>query len=188
MFTAITDLPFPQVPESIIDKLREVMVNQKSIFTIVNNSSFEIRTITDEITDWVRQNITLDVEKVFLQTLGKGSCFVPHLDPITPSKQVRHYNLMYVFETGGDNVETCFYETEPNALEKCAAVGVYKFSYEEVKLISKVRFEKNTWNLMNNQCIHSVEGITGTRMGLSVSFYNSKPPKFLEPYFNLDNK
>ncbi len=185
MFTATTNLPFPQVPQPIIDHLKAVMENRSSIFTITNSSSFEIRNIEDEIIEWVRNNITRNTEKVFLQTIDKGTNFVPHVDPITPSKQVRHYNLMYLFETGGENVETCFYETPPDTLEKCAERGIYKIPYSDVKLISKFVFEKNTWNVMNNQCIHSVEGITGKRMGLSVSFYNKIPPDFLKSFISI---
>ena len=182
MFTSITDLPLPQVPQSIIDRLKLVMDSQTPIFTINNSSSFEIRTIPEDIISWTRDNITKDAEKVFLQTIDNGSSFVPHIDPITPSGQIRYYNLLYLIDTGGENVETCFYETTSEDLIKCRATHVYKFPYSDVKLISKKAFKKNTWNLMNNQCIHSVEGITRTRMKLSLSFYSKDFPEFLKQY------
>lgn len=187
MFTAATNLPFPQIPKVFLDSLN-VLLQEQSIFRAndVNNSNFQLRRIcADRFPDlifWVKKNVTENFHKIHLQTINDGNYFDPHIDPVSNLAPERHYNLMYLFETGGDCVETCFYYTPPDTLDKCKQSGKFTFNYNEVSIISKFCFQKNTWNFMNNQCIHSVEGISSTRMGVALSFYDTTPPKFLQDF------
>jgi len=82
---------------------------------------------------------------------------------------------MYILNPGGQRVLTHFYNpVNPNFGEQTV------FKYEEVVLKETFEFKPNTWNIMNNQEIHSVEGVTDSRICLSVSFYNPELPELFK--------
>ena len=181
MFVAKTNIPLPQIPYMYQQQIKllaldgEVALKKQS-----GKGIFECKHLHIGLYKWLRDNIVdedYDVKKIMVQTIREGN-FEPHIDGPSVTGLIRHYNLMYIIETGGDRVLTQFYDSPPALIER-AASSDYRIQYGESSVIHSIEFKKGTWNLMNNQVFHSVEGITGTRIGLSISFYDPVMPKFL---------
>jgi hypothetical protein len=184
MITAKVNLPLPSLPSNLIEELLLIANNEIVDLKYQNgNGIFEIRQIPDHIRDWVKLNITKDISTGVLQTIREGN-FEPHIDGPSSKKDIRYYNLLYLIEPGGTNVETCFYQTPINFLKTCIEKKKFRVAYEDAVLVEKFTFNPCTWNLMNTQCIHSVEGISGYRIGLSIGINNQELPNFLLDLIN----
>lgn len=173
-FTAKVDLPFPNVPDHLIEQAIRISYDNAaiSIFRKTDaNGRFCLRHSSDELLAWARENISDQIKTVWVQSI-KGGNFGPHIDgPGRTSGSRRYFNLMYIINPGGEKVLTHFYKpVDANIGDKTV------FDYNEVTLAETFQYKNNTWNLMNNQEIHSVEGVTDTRLGLSISFYSPNLP------------
>lgn len=174
-FTAKADLPLPNVPAHLIEQAIGIS-NDNTAIAIYRETEepgkFCLRHSSKELLNWVHENISDRIKTVWVQTI-KGGNFGPHIDgPGRTSGSRRYFNLMYIIDPGGDNVLTHFYKPiDSNIGDKTV------FSNDEVVLKETFHYKPNTWNLMTNQEIHSVEGVTGTRLGLSISFYNPDLPQ-----------
>jgi len=179
MFNAKLNLPLPKIPlhlkKQIVNIANDdnVMLYKKS-----GDGIFECRPLTMELYAWLKINIVEDVSKIVVQTIRDGN-FEPHVDGPSTTGLIRYYNLMYIVETGGEKVTTQFYHTTPDMVE-IATHSDYRISYSDTHIVESVEFSPDTWNLMYNQNFHSVEGITGKRIGLSISIYTEELPKFLK--------
>lgn len=183
----------PNIPDALKERLVHLATESSVVKGqfMVGEGVFESRAISEDVRDWVVENIIKDAPAdVFftygggLQTIRDGN-FGPHIDPTTPSGKTRYWNLMYVIATGGDKVMTSFYETPRDFTEQCIKNQFFKIKQENVVLLKKieeVEFKLNTWNLMNNQIIHSVEGITGVRAGLTIGICTKEIPEFLKKF------
>jgi hypothetical protein len=178
-FTALKDLPFPNLPSHLIDEVVRISYSMSaiSIFrdTPTASGRFCLRNTSNTLLKWARDNVSDQIKIVWVQTIKDGN-FGPHIDgPGKTSGSRRYFNLMYILNTGGEKVLTHFYDPLK------ADIGDQTvFKYEEVLLKETFEFKANTWNMMNNQEIHSVEGVTGNRVCLSLSFYNPELPKMFE--------
>lgn len=179
-FTAKVDLPFPNVPAELVEQAIKISSNNSFIAlrrkTDDNyTGSFCLRFTSMEMLNWVQTNISKQISTVWVQTI-RGGDFGPHIDGPSPVSNTsrRYYNLMYIIKTGGDNVLTHFYEPINSEIGDRVL-----FKPEEIVLTDTFKYKPNSWNLMNNQAIHSVEGVNETRLGLSISLYKPELPDFL---------
>jgi hypothetical protein len=89
----------------------------------------------------------------------------------------------FVLETGGENVETVFYDFERDTNDLNSAVN---FKENDVKVESSVVFKSNCWYVFNAQQAHGVTNITGSRYLLSLLFdSNIKYHDFVVRYKHL---
>ena len=106
-----------------------------------------------------------------------SATLTPHCD----SKRFMAIN--YFIELGGDAVYTHFYDYVRVSTDIDQAVNLKS---NEIKLIEKVKFEKNTWYGFNVQQSHSVENITTTRIFLALVLENNPTfEEFCKTYSNL---
>lgn len=186
MFVAKTNLSLPDIPNMIKHHIKLLALEKEaSLVKQSGNGLFECKHLTMGIYKWLEDNIAppgYDMKKIMIQTIRNGN-FEPHIDGPSVTGLIRHYNLMYILETGGENVITRFYESPEYLIDKAKSLD-YRLDYSEAKILEEHVFPKNTWNLMNNQIFHSVEGITNIRIGLSLSFYESEMPEFLVNLIN----
>jgi hypothetical protein len=88
--------------------------------------------------------------------------FPPHLD------EYRKLSLNYIVETGGNNVQTSFYDLErPKDDNEFKSKNI---PYEDLNKTQKYVLLKNKWNLSNTQVCHSVENLDDLRIILFVVF------------------
>ena len=86
---------------------------------------------------------------------------------------IRTLALNYFIDLGGENVKTCFYTHKPKTgmqvFEPQEKWGGY-LSLEDVSPYGHIVTEKSKWHVYNTRIPHSVEGVTGTRIFLSLVF------------------
>jgi hypothetical protein len=104
--------------------------------------------------------------------------FPPHLD------EYRKLSLNYIVETGGNNVQTSFYDLErPKDDNEFKSKNI---PYEDLNKTQKYVLPKNKWNLSNTQVCHSVENLDDLRIILFVVFDdNTDYETFTKDYTEL---
>lgn len=95
--------------------------------------------------------------KFYTQKITNGTAFCPHYDPIWTRTYVLLYNL---------------------SLDDCGITSFYKqtipdndrivFALDEIELIETFTLKPRQWYLFNNQTLHGVTNITGTRIGITI--------------------
>jgi hypothetical protein len=119
--------------------------------------------------DWVRQNITEEFDEISAQIIENGSSTGPHTD------RYRRWHLFYLLESGGDNVETVWYQ-EPDKPVWRDEFVVFS-DYSKLNELYRCVLPTNTWILFNSRIIHDVQNMSGTRKTLTVDLY-SMPEEF----------
>jgi hypothetical protein len=98
----------------------------------------------------------------------------------------RAYAMLYLFKKGGKKVITNFYQYKNKP--RCYGLGkLPPTDYSKCKLIESFYFEEKKWYLINESILHDVQGITGKRIALQISF-GKKLPKNLLQQIPLDNQ
>lgn len=179
MFTAKTNLNLPALPEEIEKGICRTAHNLQKPFLMyeAGDGLFECRDIDVPVLYWAVRNLPVSLRSVCIQTIRSGD-FDVHVDGPTANGPPREFNLMYVIEPGGDCVTTSFYKTDSELLKLAGPNLVLPEQHREK--IATYEFKPRQWVIMNNQCFHSVNGITGLRVGLSISLYRKDFTPFLK--------
>jgi len=91
----------------------------------------------------------------------------------------RAYAMLYLFKKGGKKVTTNFYQYKNKP--RCFGLGkLPPTDYSKCKLIESFCFEEKKWYLINESILHDVQGITGERIALQISFGKKLPKKLLQ--------
>lgn len=118
------------------------------------------------------------VGKLYNENPTTLAVLTPHCD------RARYTGITYVLETGGTNVNTCFYNefrSRQNDMTK-PEVSLYN----QVTLDYKICIPQHRWHSYNLQNYHSVENIETTRVLLSfVPANNVKFSEFYEEHKDL---
>lgn len=123
---------------------------------------FDFLNVDKVITDWVEENIPDKVAAINLQVMYGGELVTPHID------EVRQCALNYIFETGGDSVETAFYKP----LAEYSHLKVYPrtlIPFDRIEKTDSIIIEPNRWHEINVQSIHSVDHLDTTKKRISLS-------------------
>lgn len=190
-FYAILDLPDP--PQSVIDKAYTAYDEQKRIgFCEINlhelpghkeyrNRAVKYKDgltvnsveskrfwISEEYDQWVIDNVQPEVRGCGVNIFEHGPLVAPHVDAN------RNYQLQYLLETGGPNVETVWYRQKGKDIVRPDIRHVFDLDklvldYNELEELDKIVFPKNTWVCINTTIIHAVENIESRRMSLQIS-------------------
>lgn len=108
----------------------------------------------------------------WIQTVGDGRPYVlPHNDNAGINDN-RAFNWMYLFDAGGDNVITSWWEPKPEFQDQ-PLLGVKGVPYSKLDLIQSVKIKEKKWSYLNTGKLHSVEGLTRQRFALSCFPYVS---------------
>lgn len=123
---------------------------------------------SDELKRWVDANITDQYSNIGLSYMYGGPVNLPHTDFTE-----RDATLIYLFDLGGDNVETKFWRLKGQDIiqPRC----MQPLSYDDMELLDTVVLKSHCWNLLNARVIHSVEGKTRPRVSLQLGFRRDAP-------------
>lgn len=178
MFTAKVGLDLPPLSPEVENRICEIAHNNQTPFLMyaAGQGRFECKPIDKLILYWAIKNLSISLRSVCVQTIRAGD-FDVHVDGPTANGPPRDFNLMYVIEPGGDCVTTSFYKTTDELIEIAGPSRILPEQYRE--RIAVHEFVPRQWIIMNNQCFHSVNGITGLRVGLSISLYRKDLTPFL---------
>ena len=118
--------------------------------------------------------------KLFIATFNNISpenglaCFLPHTDT------KRNIGLNFLIDAGGSNVLTNFYSSS-KPIEERGTLGLDS----DLTLVRTVKFEQDTWVVMDTSIYHSVTNIEATRLVLSVQINDLDYESFVQQNENI---
>jgi hypothetical protein len=119
--------------------------------------------ISPELKSWVDTNICNSYMNIGLAFMFDGTTHLPHTD------STRDIAVLYVFDTGGDNVKTTFYKFK-NSQEIHQENGCYPTSMDDLEEIEAVVLAQGTWSTLDSLVLHGVENKTRPRITLQLGF------------------
>jgi hypothetical protein len=100
---------FPEIPEDIIKEIYECAETQPNFFVVDWYPMFKTYRATEKILEWTNSVFKFP-HNAHVQVIY-GDLYI-HTDI------ERTFAINYILETGGDNVQTCFYDEKNILLEK----------------------------------------------------------------------
>lgn len=97
------------------------------------------------------------------QTVGPGTHVPPHID----DSKARKYGIIYLLDTGGDDVITKWYKKKPEAEHLSVDEGKL-ITYDNLECVYEHKLDIHTWYLGDYSEIHSIENLTRMRTALGV--------------------
>ena len=157
-FYQYLDLPTP--PDWLINYAVGLLPD---LATAESKRNIQAKDLKDPVAlDWINQNISLDHFNLTITwtTAGRTESSV-HTDT------GRKYGLMYVLDTGGDNVVTTFYHQRGKPLYRDYRTFT---KIEFCDKIAEVKIETRRWIVLNAQIIHCVSNIEHPRVALQFGY------------------
>jgi len=146
------------------DNLLGVAFNQAQQYYKEKIASFAFVNPPEELTEWVKENITLPYRGVNIQVMSGGEFVAPHID------EIRKGGLNYIIQTGGPDVKTKLYKPKLEyANLKVTPQTV--FLYDTIDEVYSETLSINKWHILDVTQIHSVNNLDplGVRISISVS-------------------
>jgi len=124
--------------------------------------------VSKRIQDWVDENVGSDHNQdIGISVMGKGIS-PPHTD------QSRYWALMWLFETGGSEVDTVHWREKNQPYIRVPFT--FGTDYSNLIEICRHRFQVGQWVFFSTQCLHSVENmVDGSRTALQIGFKDDAP-------------
>lgn len=187
---AFLDLPSP--PDLIIDQAYKAYEEKKKIgfyenlHEVPGHKQYRNRTvkfrdgsyiqsvesyrfwISEEFEKWVTDNIQPELRGCGVNVFERGPLVAPHVDAN------RNFSLQYLIETGGDSVETAWYQEKGQEILRPDIRHVFDLSkivldYEQLDQLGRIILPKNRWVCLSTNIIHAVENLQGRRLSLQIS-------------------
>lgn len=182
MITLHKKLNLPAVPENLIPNFDQLLSNQVAPIwsnqprtatkdgQVVKHSRYDRYDISAELKSWVDNNITADYKNIGISCMWDASVNLPHTD------HTRDATMIYLFHTGGDTVETKFWRRQGYPIHHENKDLTYQYNssqpttYDDLDLLDSIIVPANQWYILDACCIHSVEGMTDSRISLQLGF------------------
>ncbi len=142
---------------------------------IVEHSRYDRFEISHALKTWVDTNITADYKNIGISHMWGASVNLPHTD------HTRDVTMLYVFRTGGVAVETRFWQRKGYPIHHQNKDVNYQYNtdqpttYDDLDLIDSITLPSHQWYILDARCIHSVEGMTDSRISLQLGFLRQSP-------------
>jgi hypothetical protein len=125
-----------------------------------NLAQFDFLKVSDNILEWIRNNITPNPALVTIQVMHGGPVVIPHVD------EGRSYVYNYLLDTGG--AVTKFYKNS-KGYENLTAYPQTVFTYDRIEEIETINIQTNRWHYLDVSKIHNVENIQPSQKRISIS-------------------
>lgn len=162
-------LDYPVIPADLIDtiQLGDVIREYPGRVCKLNNQEFTTSAgtyyqVNQEIDSWVRNNIDLDIDFVGIR-YQYGS--PDHNSQGVHTDATRDYALLYAINNAGGNLKFWQQTNQPVEQDELHLIT----DYDSIKELESFDIQNNQWYLVNGRVLHSVEGITSTRITLQVN-------------------
>lgn len=120
--------------------------------------------LNDHALRWAQHNISRHAQDFrFSFTTPGRTRLIPHTD------RSRSFLLMYLLDTGGNEVETVFYRRRGSD-QLVLPPDSYEHDYQTLDVVHKITVPARTWTLINTSVLHSVENMQSIRFGYHLSF------------------
>jgi hypothetical protein len=126
-----------------------------------NLAEFDFLEVTDDIKQWVNDNIPYNVLHISIQSMYNGQTITPHID------EMRNYAYNYIIEDGG-SPSTCFWKPR-DEFSHLKSYPQTVFSYDRIELIQKIKIPNRSWHRLDTSTIHSVENLDPAKKRISLS-------------------
>jgi len=181
----------PKVPLSLLREISDYAPEHREYVSVIDrvmtdknanvpNLMYRRWTITPALTEWLKHNISDQLDKVGVQMSspynGSG-VHLPHTD-----SHPRRWVLNYIVELGGDNVLTSFYKEKGHPLVREHLTRPE--SYDDLELVEQFKAEPGRWWVLNAQIIHDAINITGNRISITCAISADNPLSVLKGYEN----
>lgn len=126
------------------------------------SAKYQRYSFNEQLNQWFLDNIVH--EYVFV---GSGVSIVdggPYHRVHTDITRV--YTLNYLFETGGTDVITSFYQEKDQSVIR--EPGLYIDDTTDLELIESFKLETGRWHVLNTRILHGVTGLVGPRIGIQI--------------------
>jgi hypothetical protein len=133
-------------------------------------------TVSDNVVNWVHENIWPECGEISAQYIGDGQAFSPHTDG-----GPREYILNYVVDAGGDAVETQWWQENDHDLIRPGTPLQFPFT-DNLTLVGSTIFKPRSWSALYSKVIHGVTNLTGKRVQLSIALSTKEFAKLKERY------
>jgi hypothetical protein len=171
-FELLETAPLELHLKSVHDKIQNFTINSISRQFVVDDKILN-DLIDQEYQKFFKHKIqpSLAIIKNIEDTVA---CWPPHSD------RTRICALLYYIQSGGDRVQTIFYNKVDNYI---SGPGTGKiFPYRGLTIDQAYEVEMEEWHSFNVRQVHSVENIETTRMILNLSFLDINYFDFVEIY------
>lgn len=119
--------------------------------------------LNNQSQQWIKTNICKEfTECSYSATFPTSQSHGPHTDV------TRLWLLMYIFDSGGENVKNYFWKQKGQDLLRPENKPAIVCDYSDLELIETVQFPVRTWIVFNTKVIHSVENIERARISIQV--------------------
>jgi hypothetical protein len=130
--------------------------------------------MSDELESWLRTNVVSNFVNCGIIVIKNTDRIVPHTDHTRP------YVLIYYTDTGGENVQTTYYQ-EPGKSR------VIEFFYpsqdvDRLTVLDQTIIPAHTWVLTHADILHGVAVMTGPRIGIQMDISHELLDK-VRPHF-----
>ena len=142
----ITYLNYPKVPKELLKELPAIL-STKDDFPRVTGAGYyppmQCYHITGLLLEWIKHNIPIKFGSI-IHINHICDTIVTHRD-----YQTERYKVNYIFDTGGENVLTHFYD-------------------DDYVLLESHKVEPYRWHQFNGQINHNVTGIIRPRIAITL--------------------
>jgi len=200
-------LDLPDLPKSFIDAAwRSIDKNKNNHEIKVNNwldrpgyAEYEYRNFTrrdgsevktikshryhvsEEFDQWVQKYLGPDPRSQKYNEWGGVAVYDDHSNFFAPHVDItRDYAIMYILDTGGDQVETSWYRQHGHPLMRPDLKSVFDperrvNNFDSLEEIDRVCLPAQRWVCINSAIIHAVENVASTRVVIQIS--RDTPPE-----------
>ena len=114
-------------------------------------------TLDQQVSDWIHKHLSDQYTDCGLSVIhGPDGLLAPHTD------QTRRFAILYMFDAGGADVRTAFYQEHGYPVER--ELREFGTDYDQLKEVHAVQFPLRTWVIMNTNVLHSVENLVSDRI------------------------
>jgi len=141
--------------------------------TGLRNHRYSLSSQNQNWSNWLRENLGFEYSKILMSHHGPEleivvnpvGTIIPHTDGI------RDWGLLWVTDTGGENVQTVFWQEKDHPIYRGRNANVT--TYDTLTEVYRVKIPVGRWTLLNVGVLHSVENIIGIRKVLQINFENN---------------
>ena len=128
---------------------------------VFHQSKYARYDIDASMKTWIHDNITEDYKNIGLSRMWGEPVCLPHSD------FTRDFALLYLFDCGGPEVYTKFWQRKNFPLH--GNQDDY-LTYDDLDLVFSTVLKPAQWYMLDARCIHSVEGMLNDRVSLQLGF------------------
>jgi hypothetical protein len=170
----LTPLPLELVTDVSVSRSKYTWPGRQIIIgdqPVIFTPTIETRLVMQsDLAEWIRSNITVLPQSILFRRVevdGTKNFYPPHVDTS------REFTLIYNTEHSGGDIVYWRYKDLPAFTDQLTQVVFH--NYRDLTEVYRMPTPVGKWYLLNNTCIHSVEGMTGIRAGIQVSFSKDDP-------------